>query len=406
MTPPRSFLFLQGPQSYFFERLGRLLMARGHRVQRINLNLGDRLFWRLPAYNFRDSSDVWPNFIETVLEKTQATDIVLHGDTRPYHIVAGEIACAQGVAVHVTDLGYLRPGWLTLEPDGMTSRSRFPRDATAIRALAQRCPAPDLAPRAAAPFRLLAGCDVAYNLASTLGRPLFPGYRRHGLYHPLAEYAGWIGNAPGRLARRRRTEAEKQRLAGDPRGYFLYPLQLATDFQLRAHSPFADARDALRLVLRSFSESGGGRRLAVVAHPLDEGLVDWRRLVRRAADERVLFFDGGVPDALLANAAGIVTVNSTIGLAALRCGVPVKTLGSAIYDVAGLTHAGELAGFWRDPQRPDHDFLAVFLRALIGATQVKGDYHTPAGQAEALPAFVEHLERRPVLSSAPEKLVG
>jgi capsular polysaccharide export protein len=45
----RSFLFLQGPQSYFFERVGRALIARGHRVHRVNLNLGDRLFWRLSA---------------------------------------------------------------------------------------------------------------------------------------------------------------------------------------------------------------------------------------------------------------------------------------------------------------------------------------------------------------------
>ena len=46
---PRSFLFLQGPISNFFDRLGRALIARGHRVHRINLHFGDQLFWRLPS---------------------------------------------------------------------------------------------------------------------------------------------------------------------------------------------------------------------------------------------------------------------------------------------------------------------------------------------------------------------
>jgi len=44
----RSFLFLQGLATHFFVRLGDALEARGHRVHRINLSPGDRLFWRRP----------------------------------------------------------------------------------------------------------------------------------------------------------------------------------------------------------------------------------------------------------------------------------------------------------------------------------------------------------------------
>lgn len=387
---PRSFLFLQGPQSFFFERLGRVLTRRGHRIHRINLNLGDRLFWRLPATDFRGSFTEWPGFIARLLEQRAVTDLVLLGDRRPYHIAAAEAARARGVTVLVTDLGYVRPDWLTLEHDA--TASRFPRDPAAIRALAAKFPEPDLTPRFHTPFWRLALHDIAYNGAAVLGRPLYPHYRRHGLYHPFAEYVGWVLNAPRRLAARRATATAKTRLAGEPGSYFLYPLQLATDFQLRAHSPFADARDALSLVMRSFAESGSKRQLAIVSHPLDEGLIDWRRLVRAQGDDRTQFLDGGIPDELLASAAGVVTVNSTIGLSALRYGVPVKTLGSAIYDVPGLTHAGDLAGFWRAAQPPDPALTTDFMRALIGATQVKGGYHTGAGQDAALAAFVERIE--------------
>src|ERR1700729_3979962 len=85
---PRSFLFLQGPQSSFFEQVGRALRARGHRVHRVNLNLGDRLFWRLPATDYRGRFEQWPKFIAALLEERRVTDLVLLGDRRPYHIAA------------------------------------------------------------------------------------------------------------------------------------------------------------------------------------------------------------------------------------------------------------------------------------------------------------------------------
>lgn len=84
---------------------------------------------------------------------------------------------------------------------------------------------------------------------------------------------------------------------------------LSTDFQLRVHSHFVI--DAMRChLLQSFAEIGTARRLAVIARPLDEGLSDWPRLV--AADDCVVFVEGGVTDALLAGAAAVV--NSTVGL--------------------------------------------------------------------------------------------
>jgi capsular polysaccharide export protein len=389
----RSFLFLQGPQSFFFERVARALITRGHRVHRVNFNLGDRLVWRLPATDFRGTFDGWPGFIAKLLQERGVTDLILLGDRRPYHVAAIEEAEARDIRVMVTDLGYVRPDWLTLETGGTTGRSLFPRDPAAIRALAREFPAPDLGPRPTIPFHVLAVHDIAYNFATVLGRPLYPHYRRHGVYHPFAEYAAWIGNAPRRVSARRATTMAKTQLAAQPGSYFLFPLQLATDFQLRAHSPFAHATDALHAVLHSFATGAGARRLVVVSHPLDEGLINWRR--RIGEQERVLFFEGGVSDALLANAAGVVTVNSTIGLTALRLGIAVKTLGKAIYDVPGLTHPGDLGGFWSDPRPPDAAFVNAFLRALIGASQVKGGYYTRAAQDRALPDFVERLEHGP-----------
>src|SRR5438552_14677364 len=89
---PHSVLFLQGPISSFFDRLGRALVARGHRVHRINLHFGDQLFWRLPATHFRGRFADWRAFVAAQLDQHNITHLVLHGDRRTYHIIAAEEA--------------------------------------------------------------------------------------------------------------------------------------------------------------------------------------------------------------------------------------------------------------------------------------------------------------------------
>ncbi|MGD9614674.1 MAG: hypothetical protein AB7W06_04660, partial [Alphaproteobacteria bacterium] len=397
---PRSFLFLQGPISNFFDQLGRALVARGHRVHRINLHFGDQLFWRLPATNFRGRFDEWRGFIAAQLDRHQVTDLVLHGDRRPYHIIAAEEARARGIAVFATDLGYVRPDWITLEYDGMTTYSRFPRDPDAIRALAAEVGSPDLEPRFQNPFWLIATLDIAYNLGLVFGRPLFPRYRYHSIVHPFAEYAGWLCSRGRRLFTQRAASAEKTRLERAPGSYFLVPLQLATDYQIRAHSPFRDGREAVREIIASFARGGGSRELVFVAHPLDNGLIAWGRVIARLAREfgvadRVRSLPGGTPAELLRNAAGVVTINSTIGVTALYAGVPVKALGNAVFDVPGLTCQEPLDRFWGSPPRPDPDLMQAFLRALIGTTQVKGGYYEHVSQACAIAGFIDRLENRP-----------
>ncbi|HEX3884039.1 MAG TPA: hypothetical protein VHW66_15375 [Stellaceae bacterium] len=397
-TRKRSFLFLQGPLSPFFCELGEALAARGHRVRRVDLHLGEQLFWRrLKASHFRGRFDEWRDYIGAELDTNGVTDMILVGDRRPYHIVAAEEARARGIAVICTDFGYLRPGWITFEYDGMTNYSRFPRDPDAIRELAAHLPEPDFHPRFNAPFRLVAALDVLFTVPQVLGRPFYPHYRWHGIYHPFAEYAGWLAALVRRRAIQRSTVATKVSLQQEPGSYFLFPLQLATDFQIRANSPFADARDAVREVVASFTASGSPKKLVAVVHPLDNGLINWRRLVQGLVDgtrvaDRVIVLEDGIPNDLLCNAAGIITVNSTTGITALYHDVPVKVLGSAVYDVPGLTHQGRLDDFWHAPQAPDPDLNAAFLRALAGTTQIPGGFHAREAKAHAVAGMVQRLE--------------
>ncbi len=78
-----------------------------------------------------------------------------------------------------------------------------------------------------------------------------------------------------------------------------------------------------------------------------------------------------------------MTLNSTAGLEALQAGVPVKTLVPAHYDIAGLTHQGDLASFWNNPDQPDRDLLLAYVQALAASTQVRGSIHNSEGVAVA-----------------------
>src|SRR5262245_24979440 len=108
---PLHVLFLQGPTSFYMEQVARQLIARGHRVSRINLHFGDRLFWRLPATNYRGTLKDWPAYIARFLDADPITHLFLLGDRRPYHRIAVAAARKRGAEIICSELGYLRPDW-------------------------------------------------------------------------------------------------------------------------------------------------------------------------------------------------------------------------------------------------------------------------------------------------------
>lgn len=399
----RVFLFLQGPSSSLFAKIGKELAQHGHKCLRINLSIGDRLFWWQPgARNYRGSFQDWGSFISLYLNQNGVTDLILLGEERPYHKVAVAAAKALGVEITVIEMGYLRPDWVTIERDGMSSNSRFPNDPAIIRQAAAGLAAPDYSIIYNQTFLTEAILDVTYNLPNAALWFLYPGYRRHALYHPIVEYAGWIRRLLG--AKRRRTEAVEQieELLRQGHPYYLYPLQLETDYQLRAHSPYRCQSEAIEHVLSSFSaHAAGDTHLVIKVHPLDNGLVDWAGEIERIANRlgigaRVRFLDGGDLGLLIGQSLGQVTVNSTTALHGLRRGVPAMVLGAAIYDVAGMTHQTGLDKFWTDPQRPDMALTCDFYRLLASSIQVKGNFYSRQGTAAAARGIADRLMRRTV----------
>jgi capsular polysaccharide export protein len=394
---PRTFLFLQGLASPFFAELAKTLMARGHRVRRINISLGDELFWRLPATNYRGSLSNWRGFLASYLSNETVTDIVLFGDCRPYHRVAISLAAHRRIQVHVCEEGYIRPNWITVERGGVNGYSSLPRDPKTIRALAAELPEP-IEEQFAGSFARRALWDVSYNFANMLGRPVYMGYRRHRPNHVLVEYAGWLK----RLTRRKRNvthaETEAGKAFAHPGGFYLVPLQLDSDYQIRVHSQYALLEEFLEEVFASFAKHAPPEpELLVKVHPLDNGLIDRRRQVAALAEKhglahRVRCIEGGHLPTLLEKALGVVVVNSTVGLTAIEVGRPTVALGTSIYDVPGLAFQDGLDRFWTELRPPDRELFWSFRRLIIHRTQVNGGFFCKVGVRLAVRNAADRLE--------------
>lgn len=396
------YLFLQGPSSPLFGKIANHLEDAGQRCHRINLNAGDQIFWRRKgSTNYRGTFDDWGLFIRRFFQHHAIKTLILHGEERPYHKEAVKAAKEHGITVVAIEMGYLRPDWVTVELDGLSSNSRFPRDPNKILSAAKSLPEPDFQRRYSQTFLAEALFDLSYYLPASFLWFLFPHYKFHGIYYPLNEYRGWVGRL---LTRRRRDKVAlriQQDLLSSEGRWFLYPLQLQTDYQLRAHSPFNSQQEAIGLVLQSFSKNTQAEELLVVkTHPLDNGLISWRDVVFAKAaafgiEERLVFLDGGDLNALIPQAAGMVTVNSSAALAGLRVGLKTKVLGSAIYDIAGLTEQGSLDAFWHSDTAPNSVLRDAFFRLLATSIQERGNFYGREGVAAAAHNIaVRLIERR------------
>lgn len=396
---PRHAVFLQGMPSPFFPRLAQRLRDHGWRTTRINLCAGDWLMWRGPhTRNYRGREADWPAFIAAFLAQEGVTDLILLGEQRRYHRDAVAAAQAQGVRVTVTDFGYIRPDWITWERDGMSGNSRFPRDPQAIRHLARDAGPIDWTPQFAEHARRMATGDLLHNFADVLFGWPFPHYRRSDRRpHPLIYTPASALRLLGNRLQRRRMHALAHAWADGDRSFFLFPLQLDFDFQLVAYSPFGGLAPAIDTVLRSFARHAPAEsHLILKEHPWDPGLKDWNRLAQRIANEsglsgRVHYLRGGHLDTLVAESAGVVTINSTSGIRALQLGAPVVALGQAVYDVPGLTHQDGLDRFWREARAPDAQLVHDFLVALASTTQIRGVFFHPEGMRPAIEEAARRL---------------
>jgi capsular polysaccharide export protein len=232
--------------------------------------------------------------------------------------------------------------------------------------------------------------------------PLYPHYRRHRSHRPLSEMCGWIKRLAKRPFERRYAERLSRYLEAAKPSYYILPLQLETDYQIRSHSRFKSMAHVMQVTLESFARAAPPESLLVIKlHPLDNGIANFRKQARRITrrldlGDRVLVMDGGHLPSLISKCEGVVVVNSTSGLSALHHGKPVAVLGHAIFDLAGLTFKGPLDSFWQGSTAPDQALFRAFRKVVLTRAQVNGSFFTDEGLELAVEGTLKRIDLTPI----------
>jgi capsular polysaccharide export protein len=377
----KNILLLQGPMGPFFKRLARDLEWAGARVVKVDFCGGDWLFSPANSISFHGRIEVWPEFFSSLIRERKIDVVLLFGDCRPLHRIAHEIAHGKGLGIGVFEEGYVRPDYITLERYGVNGFSLLPRSPIFyLQTPETGIPA---AQKVGHTFWYAAGWACLYYLASAILFPLFRHYRHHRSLS-LLEAIPWIRSLWRKVFFSMKEQRAFTRLKTSlSREYYLVPLQVHNDAQVKVHSRFDSVEDFIKQVMESFASHAPQKTSLVFKHhPMDRGYYDYNRFIKRYSNllgikDRVIYLHDQHLPTLMNHALGVIVANSTVGLSALDHGLLVKACKSAVYDMEGLTFQGELDNYWQAAleKKPNSQLHSRFRNYLIRHTQLNGNFY-------------------------------
>ena len=374
-------LFLQGPLGPFFKTLSRYCTSLGHYTHKINFNGGDKHYGGADnQFDYLGSSEGWHEFLTQFIIENEIDAVVVYGDCRFYHKAARQISIELNIDFWAFEEGYLRSGFVTLELGGCNANSPLFNDVDSW----QNIEAEEVnsSHNIEPTFARRAWYSFCYYSNLTLFQRRFSQYLHHRPWTFKQEAYYWSKSIAQKwLAKLLYPPRYRRFIQKYDHQFFLLPLQVEVDFQLREHSRFNSVDQVIDEILRSFTKHGSGKEaLLIKHHPQNRGFEHYGALINRLIDElslqgRVLYgHDFNLPD-VYQHAKGVVTVNSTVGISALLHNLPTIVLGKSLYNMQGLTYQGGLDQFWQCDANVDENLFAKFRTHLCEKTQLAGDFY-------------------------------
>lgn len=341
----------------------------------------------------------WSGFLQREFREKQITDLVIYNDTRPLHKTAIQAAHAKGINVHIFEEGYLRPYWITYERDGSNGNSK-------LMSLAQSAVVPDHLIRDPDPVPApchwgdmrehIFYCAVDHWCILCANRqfPNFTSHREISIRKEFRLHLKQLVFTPARIAARFWANLT---LKCRTFPYHLILMQLQHDSAFQNHSPFKTNASFLELTLRSFANNAPPHHhLVIKAHPLEDGRSEIAYHLRRLGtkfgiNRRIHYLPGGKLAHVLDPALSVVTVNSTAGQQALWRGIPVKTLGQAIYNHDKFISKQSLDAFFAHPKAPNLQAYKAFRNFLLQTSQIPGGFYSKAGRQQAIAQLAKKM---------------
>lgn len=383
-------LLLQGTVGAFFRQFAHwLTLTHGKTVHKFNFNAGDEYFYpesEPHTVAYTDSYDDFSDALEQYIRSHNIQAVVCFGDTRPYHILAREICRRQNISFWAFEEGYFRPFFITLEESGVNAYSPLPRTAEFFLENYPHLAQQQYQPPQPVPggFKPMAKNATRYYIEANRNRKKYP----QSVHHRAATLGHYIHLWTLSTFKRLNYWIEdlsfaKQIEAGKFGRFFVVPLQVFNDSQVRIHCDFSSVRSFLLHVLCSFAaHAPADTHLIVKHHPMDRGFIDYARDIKRFIKKhpnvkgRITYVHDVPLPVFLRHGIGMVTINSTSGLSALIHDMPVKVLGRAHYDIPGMTYQGKLSEFWRHPTPPDKKLFHAYRMYHVNTTQINGSFYS------------------------------
>lgn len=410
----RNILFLQGPLGPFFKQFAQYASAQGHRTFKINFNGGDKHYaWADHAVSYVDKPDCWQAYLYEFIKQHRIHCVVVYGDCRFYHKVARQVAKILNIDFWVLEEGYLRSGFVTLEQGGCNANSSlFAQPEAFLKAPAQPM---KVATPVGPTFLKRTWFATDYYIRRHLAQNKFKHYHHHRPWSAWQECGFWQkGFAQKALAACIDPPRYRAFIKAFDQQFFLLPLQVEVDFQLREHSRFESMTQMIEEVMISFAANAAPTQaLLIKHHPQNRGFKHYGALITQLAAklnirDRVLYgHQFHLPD-VYNHAKGVITINSTVGISALLHNLPTLVLGKAIYNIPGITSSASLDEFWHSSEEVDADNFARFRTYLCQHTQISGDFykHSTPLIEQAFERILEVAHRVPLEVVRPHSIAS
>jgi capsular polysaccharide export protein len=307
--------------------------------------------------------------------------VFLFGDCRYYQRIVRQKALQRDIDLFVFEEGYIRPDYITMERFGVNGYSKIPAEASFYEDIVYQGEDTPL-PARPSKTKMIISATLYYAL-SNLFHFRYPHYIHHRDFSALKEafygIRGLVRKGVYAVTERGYLSLLTRKLS---KRYYFVPLQTHNDFQILEHSPYRSIEKFIIEVLESFATyAPDGTFIVFKHHPVDRGRKNYDGFIRTQAElfgirNRVIVIHDVHLPSCLKHAVATVTINSTVGLSAIGHEIPTLTMGSAIYDIEGLTNKGvPIDRFWCEYRVPDRQLYLNFRQYLIENTQLNGSFY-------------------------------
>lgn len=369
----------------FFRKLVTKLRKQGSKAYKINFNGGDEWYSRgIESIAFTGRESDWPEFLRQFIASNSINSICVYGDCRRYHKAAKQVADEIGIGFYAFEEGYIRPNHLTFERNGVNGYSEIAIDGLS-----------DWQDKEIEAENVMGGtlpnrvryCILYYHF-TYYKRSKYPHYKHHRSLSRYFEVTRWT-RALTRHYWYRLTEFSVQRnlIKQFSKHYFLVPLQVYNDAQIKFHSPYSNMEEFIAELMTSFSANASPEDILVFKHhPMDRGHSHYGDFIAQLSaklelEGRIQYCHDQHLPTLLDHAKGVVTINSTTALSAFYHKASVKVMGDAFYDIEGLCSQQILAEFWQQPEVIDFQLFLRLRNFLAHHGQVNGSYYRKHAQS-------------------------